>query len=161
MARPRFLKTASILPRFAGDPAPRFAHEPTKGLQTHFDVTVLGPAHPKAAPADDLEGVRVGRYLYAPARSLELLAYSGAIVPRLRPRPACWALVPLPHRARLGNSAAVKSSHAPPCRRIRCKRAIRAERSSGVSTPIASVPPSKTSQPAERASQTPTGSRPK
>lgn len=95
MPKPKILVTTSTLPRFAGDPQPRFVLDLAKGLQKHFDVTVLAPADPKAALEENLEGVHVVRYRYAPARSMELLAYPGAILPRLESNPANWTLVPL------------------------------------------------------------------
>jgi glycosyltransferase involved in cell wall biosynthesis len=85
----------STLPRFVGDPEPRFVLDLAREQQKTFDVTLLAPAAPEAALEEHLEGVRVVRYRYAPSRSLETLAYPGAILPRLRKSPAHWLLVPL------------------------------------------------------------------
>ncbi|MBM3517029.1 MAG: hypothetical protein FJX56_03920 [Alphaproteobacteria bacterium] len=92
--KPRLLVTAATLPRFAGDPEPRFELDLARALTARFEVTVLAPADPAAALEDMVEDVRILRYRYAPARNLDRLAYPGAIVPRLKRQPLYLALVP-------------------------------------------------------------------
>ena len=90
----KLLITASTFPRFRGDTEPRFILDLAKELQKYFDVTVLAPASPDAAPAEELEGITVERYRYFPLRRLETLCYPGAIVPRIREKKARILLVP-------------------------------------------------------------------
>jgi glycosyltransferase involved in cell wall biosynthesis len=89
------LMVTSTLPRWQADPEPRFVLDLAKAIQGTYEVTVLAPAAPGAALEEVLEGVRVRRYRYAPLRRWELLAYPGAIMPRLRKHAAVWLLVPL------------------------------------------------------------------
>ena len=93
--RRKILVSATTLPRFDGDPEPRFVLDLCKELQKSFDVTILAPADPRAALRDSLEGIEVVRYRYAFWRRIEVLAYPGAILPRLKRMPVYWALVPL------------------------------------------------------------------
>lgn len=94
-SKKKILVTTSTLPRFQGDPEPRFVLDLCKALQEYYDVTILAPADPDARLEEILEGVRVVRYRYAPFRSQERLAYPGAILPRLKDHPTYWLLVPL------------------------------------------------------------------
>ena len=91
----RILVTASTFPVFGKDGEPRFVYDLAKGLLDRFDITVLAPASPGALLEEDMDGVRVVRYRYAPERSLETLTYPGAIVPRIREKPARVFLIPL------------------------------------------------------------------
>jgi glycosyltransferase involved in cell wall biosynthesis len=93
--KPKILVTASTFPRWNNDPEPRFVLDLSKELQQQFEVTVLVPASPKAMMSEQLEGVNVLRYRYAPLRSLEVLAYPGGITSRLHEYPCSWTLVPL------------------------------------------------------------------
>lgn len=95
MRKPKLLVTTSTLPRFAGDSTPRFVLDLALGLREHYDITILAPAGPASALEEDIDGVRVVRYRYAPLRSLEKLASSGGMLPLLRSNPAWWLLVPL------------------------------------------------------------------
>ena len=91
--RPRLLVLASTYPRWSGDPEPGFVHELSKRLANDFDVVVLGPHAAGAAVDEDLDGVRVLRYRYAPDR-LETLVNDGGITTNLRRSPWKWLLVP-------------------------------------------------------------------
>ena len=91
----KILVTTTTLPRFSGDPEPRFVLDLSKELQKSFDVTILAPADPRGALRDRLDDIDVVRYRYAFWRSLEVLAYPGAILPRLKETPVYWGLVPL------------------------------------------------------------------
>ncbi len=93
--RPRLLVITSTLPRFAGDPEPRFVLDLARALQVWFYVTILAPGDPAALEKEMFEGVPVVRYRYAPFRSWESLAYPGGIMPRLRRHPWQWLQVPL------------------------------------------------------------------
>lgn len=91
--RPRLLVLASTYPRWAGDVEPGFVHELTKRLAVDFDVIVIAPHAPGAAREEDLDGVRVLRYRYAPVR-FETLVNNGGIVTNLRRARWKWILVP-------------------------------------------------------------------
>lgn len=84
---------ASTYPRWNGDPEPGFVHELAKRLLDAFEVTVLTPHAPGAARTENLDGVRVRRYRYAPT-ALETLVHDGGIVTNLRRQPWKWLLVP-------------------------------------------------------------------
>jgi glycosyltransferase involved in cell wall biosynthesis len=94
-AKPRLLVTTTTLPRFEGDPEPRFVLDLSKSLSRYFDVTILAPSAVGAAPHEVMEGVSVVRYRYAPLRSWETLAAPGAILPNLKSNPVRLLLVPL------------------------------------------------------------------
>jgi glycosyltransferase involved in cell wall biosynthesis len=91
--KPRLLVLASTYPRWAGDPEPGFVHALARGLKGRFDITVLCPHAPGAAPSEVLDGIRVYRYRYAPAR-LETLVNDGGIVTNLRRSSWKWLLLP-------------------------------------------------------------------
>lgn len=91
----KILVTTTTFPRWENDPEPRFVLDLSKELQKQFDVTVLAPAAPEAKLVEQLEGINVLRYRYAPLRSQEVLAYPGSIMARLHKHPLYWPLVPL------------------------------------------------------------------
>lgn len=92
--KPKLLITTSTLPDDKHDPEPRFVFDLAAGLSRHFEVCILAPRHPGVAETDTLGGVEVRRYAYAPRR-WETLTHPGAILDKLRERPARWGLVPL------------------------------------------------------------------
>lgn len=94
MSKYKLLVTASTFPRFIGDTEPRFIYDLSCELKKYFDVTVLVPADPIAELTEDMNGLKVVRYRYAPLRAMETLAYPGAIVPRLKENPLRYGLVP-------------------------------------------------------------------
>ena len=89
------LLTTSTLPRFKGDPEPRFVLDLAIALSPYYRVTILAPSDAQAALSETIGEVEIVRYRYAPFRSWETLAYPGAILPRLRKKPWLWPLVPL------------------------------------------------------------------
>ena len=91
--KPRLLVLTSTYPRWKGDPEPGFVHELSRRLIDAFEVTVLAPHAAGAAPEEMLEGVRVLRFRYAPAR-WETLVNDGGIVANLKQRPAKYLLLP-------------------------------------------------------------------
>ncbi len=83
----KILVLASTYPLGAGDTTPGFVHELCKRLAARgHAVTVLTPHVPAALEFEELEGVRVRRFRYAPV-PFEGLAGTGGIVSRLRERP--------------------------------------------------------------------------
>lgn len=93
MKRRKLLVLASTYPRWANDHEPGFVHQLSKRLTDSFDVTVLCPHAQGASKQEMIEGVRVVRYRYAPAR-LETLVNNGGIVGNLKAHPWKWLLMP-------------------------------------------------------------------
>lgn len=93
MSRPAILMTASTLPRWPADTEPEFILQLAAALTDRYRVTVLAPHYPGAAVDEDMGGVRIHRYRYAP-ESWQTLAYSGGMLHRLRDKPLRWLLVP-------------------------------------------------------------------
>lgn len=91
--KPRLLVLASTYPRWRDDPEPGFVHELSRRLTADFEVTVLCPHAPEAATQEELDGVSVERYRYAPA-AWETLVHGGGMVANLRRNPLKWLLVP-------------------------------------------------------------------
>ncbi len=91
--QPRLLVLASTFPRWADDTTPPFVFELCRRLANRFEVHVLAPHAPGSAVTENLDGVHVHRYRYAPT-SWERLAYDGGILPRLRRHPWLALLVP-------------------------------------------------------------------
>lgn len=92
-AKPRLLVLASTYPRWSGDHEPGFVHGLVRGLLAHFDVLVVCPHAPGAATSEVLDGAKVVRYRYAPAR-FETLVNDGGILANLRRTRWKWLLVP-------------------------------------------------------------------
>lgn len=95
MSKPKLLVTASTFPRFVGDTEPPFVFDLSRQLLKEFEVTVLVPASPEAKPRENMEGLEVIRYHYAPTPSLETLVYPGSILARLKENPLRLLQVPL------------------------------------------------------------------
>lgn len=91
--KPRLLVVASTYPRWAGDHEPGFVHGLARALLSSFDVMVVCPHAPGAAISENLDGVEVRRYRYAPAR-FETLVNDGGILGNLRRSSWKWLLVP-------------------------------------------------------------------
>jgi glycosyltransferase involved in cell wall biosynthesis len=92
-SRPRLLVLASTYPRWRGDHEPGFVHELARRLTREFDVMVLCPHAPGAATDEQMDGVQVHRFRYAPA-ALETLVNDGGIVTNLKRQRWKWLLVP-------------------------------------------------------------------
>jgi glycosyltransferase involved in cell wall biosynthesis len=92
--KPHLLVLTSTYPRWAGDPEPGFVHELAKRLADAFEVTVLGPHAAGAVAEEELEGVRILRFRYAPSR-METLVNDGGMIANLRRAPWKWLLVPV------------------------------------------------------------------
>lgn len=91
--RARLLVLATTYPRWRDDHEPGFVHELARRLTRRFDVVAVVP-HAKGSLAhEDLDGVRVVRYRYAPSR-WETLVQDGGVTTHLRRSPWKWALVP-------------------------------------------------------------------
>lgn len=89
----RVLQLTSSFPRRAGDVSGVFILDITSTLAADgIDVTVLAPHDAGAALTEELDGVHVERFRYAPER-LEVLAHRGGILAALR-YPSRMLLVP-------------------------------------------------------------------
>lgn len=92
-AKPHLLVLASTYPRWAGDHEPGFVHTLNRGMLPWFRITVLCPHAPGAKHIENLEGVDVVRYRYAPSY-LERLVNSGGISSNLKHHPWMHLLLP-------------------------------------------------------------------
>ena len=92
-ARPLLLVLASTYPRWADDPEPGFVHQLCRRLAGSFEVVVVCPHARGAKPREQLDGVEVLRYRYAP-EALETLVHGGGMITHLRRSPWKWLLVP-------------------------------------------------------------------
>ncbi|HEX8804331.1 MAG TPA: hypothetical protein VF743_09060, partial [Acidimicrobiales bacterium] len=89
--RPAAVVVATTFPARAGDGTPEFVLTLAASLRA-FDVTVVVPRVPGAARDEVIDGVRVHRVAYFPARWEGLAA--DAIMPTLRAQP--WRVVEAP-----------------------------------------------------------------
>jgi glycosyltransferase involved in cell wall biosynthesis len=80
----RVLFLTHAYPRYPNDPVGSFVLRLATAVRAHgVNVEVLAPAGPNIDPAEEIEGIRVRRYRYAPRR-WETLAYTGAMAARVR-----------------------------------------------------------------------------
>ncbi len=97
----RVVFLAHSYPRHPGDLAGSFLLRLARALRgVGVEVRVLAPSAAGLAPADEIDGVPVARYRYAP-RALETLAYTGTMADAVR---ASWAA-----RAALGGLLAASA----------------------------------------------------
>ncbi len=93
MNKPCLLVVASTYPRWQGDHEPGFVHELSKRLAMDFNVHALCPHAPGALFEENLDGVEVHRFRYAPSR-LETLVQNGGIITNLKHHQWKCLLVP-------------------------------------------------------------------
>lgn len=93
-AKPRLLVLTSTFPRWRDDPEPGFVHDLCKRMTEEFEVHVVCPHAPGARNEDELDGVQVHRFHYAPAR-LETLVQGGGILNNLIHKPWKGILLPM------------------------------------------------------------------
>lgn len=84
---------SSTYPRWADDSEPSFVHELSRRIANGMDVTVLCPSATSAATVENMDGVRIVRYRYAP-KFMETLVHNGGIVNNIRSKP--WKIGLLP-----------------------------------------------------------------
>ncbi|MDT8410302.1 MAG: glycosyltransferase, partial [Wenzhouxiangellaceae bacterium] len=89
----RLLVLSSTYPRSEHDPEPGFVHELARRLTDAFEVRVIGPHATGAALREQMDGVDITRFRYAPSK-LETLVNDGGIVTNLKRNPIKWLLVP-------------------------------------------------------------------
>ncbi len=79
MTARRVLFVTHAYPRYATDGAGSFLHRLALGLTAAgCEVRVLAPSGPKLPPAENLEGIEIRRFRYAPS-GMESLAYTGTM----------------------------------------------------------------------------------
>jgi len=79
MSALRVLFVTHAYPRFGSDAAGSFLHRLAVALRaSDCDVHVLAPSGPGLAPTDEIDGVPIQRFRYAPA-GMESLAYTGTM----------------------------------------------------------------------------------
>jgi glycosyltransferase involved in cell wall biosynthesis len=93
-AKPRILVLTSTFPRWPDDTEPAFVYQLCGRLRDKYDVTVLAPHAPGAKRYEQMDGIAVYRFRYAPS-ALEYLAYEGGIPAKLKQSAALWILVPV------------------------------------------------------------------
>ena len=91
--RRRLLVLTSTYPRWQNETEPGFVHELSHRLTDQFDVRVVGPHAPGALRHENMDGVAIRRFRYAPVR-LQTLVNDGGIVTNLKRQPWKWLLVP-------------------------------------------------------------------
>ncbi|MCU7801129.1 MAG: glycosyltransferase family 4 protein [gamma proteobacterium symbiont of Lucinoma myriamae] len=84
---------ASTFPRWSDDKEPRFVYDLCLGLKDDFNIIVLTSHYPGAKPYEELNGLKIYRYRYAPAY-FEKLVYNGGITTNLKNHKFKWLLVP-------------------------------------------------------------------
>lgn len=91
--KPRLLVMASTYPRWVDDHEPGFVHEMARRLTGRFDVVVVAPHAAGSAAVEEIDGVNIRRFRYAPSR-FETLVNDGGIVTNLQKSPWKWLLLP-------------------------------------------------------------------
>ncbi len=84
--KPRLLVLTSTFPRWVGDREPRFVFDLSRRLAKDFEVQVVAPHAPGAAPQEVMDGMRVHRFRYFPEK-LQSLAYNGGILEKIAKHP--------------------------------------------------------------------------
>lgn len=79
MSALRVLFVTHAYPRYATDAAGSFLHRLAVALRASgCEIRVLAPSAPQLAPDDEIDGIAIRRYRYAP-RGMESLAYTGTM----------------------------------------------------------------------------------
>ncbi|MEJ1296690.1 MAG: glycosyltransferase family 4 protein [Candidatus Sedimenticola sp. (ex Thyasira tokunagai)] len=94
MQKKRLLLLTSTFPRWQGDHEPPFVYELARRLTDNWEVHVLSPHTAGLPTREQLSGITVHRFRYAPA-AWENLAYQGGMLARLRQNPLRYLLLPL------------------------------------------------------------------
>lgn len=92
--KPRILVISSTYPRWKGDTEPGFVHSLCQHLSEKYSILVISPHAPGAQEKEQLDGIEVRRFRYAPVH-FETLIANGGIVSNLKRSPWKWILVPI------------------------------------------------------------------
>lgn len=112
--KPRLLVLASTYPRWGGDPEPGFVHTLCVRLAQSFEVHVVCPHAPGALTEEQLDGIQVHRFRYAPGH-LEALVQGGGILNNLKHHSWKWLLVPLFFASLAGKTWSMMRRLRPAC----------------------------------------------
>lgn len=93
ITKPTLLVLASTFPRWKGDTEPRFVYDLCIRLTNDFKVVVLAPHSLGAQTTENMDGLDIVRYRYAPER-LETLAYDGGITAKLKGNKFNYLMLP-------------------------------------------------------------------
>jgi len=91
--KPTLLVLASTFPRWKDDTEPRFVYDLCKRLKAEFEIIVLAPHSRGSEVQEELDGLQVIRYRYAPV-VLENLAGEGGITAKLKSNKLNWLVQP-------------------------------------------------------------------
>jgi len=87
------LVLSSTYPRWSQDTVPAFVHELCSRLTDEFSVHVVTPHSEGAQRYEEMDGVKIHRFVYAPP-ALERLVYPGGMLTNVRLHP--WTVLLLP-----------------------------------------------------------------
>ena len=91
--KPTLLVLASTFPRWKDDTEPRFVYDLCLRLKKEFRVIILAPHAKGAKKYEEIEGLLVHRYRYAP-EGFENLAYEGGITAKLKGNKLNFLILP-------------------------------------------------------------------
>ena len=92
--KPTILVLASTFPRWKGDTEPRFVYDLCLRLKEEFSIVILAPHAKGTKLKEEMDGLQVHRYRYAP-EGLENLAYEGGITAKLKGNKLNYLILPL------------------------------------------------------------------
>ena len=85
MSKIKLLVLTTTFPRWPNDTTPEFVYELSRELTDGgFDVVVLAPHHPEAKLKEDMDGLRVHRFVYFWPKRLQRLCYEGGVLSSLK-----------------------------------------------------------------------------
>lgn len=87
------LVLASTFPRWKNDTEPRFVYDLCQELKKEFNIIVLTSHYSGSRTFEELHGLKIVRYRYAPAY-FEKLVYNGGITTNLKNNKLKWFLLP-------------------------------------------------------------------
>ena len=92
--KPKLLVLTSTYPRNADDYEPRFVADLCIQLKQNYEIQVLTQHRPGTESNQEIDGVNIQRFRYAPER-FEILSETGGISNTLSSKPWAWFLVPI------------------------------------------------------------------
>ena len=88
------LVLTSTFPRWPNDTEPRFVYDLCQRLKNRYEIIVLSPHCQGARAYEDMDGLKVFRFRYAPI-CMQKLAYTGGIAANLKQSPINGLLLPM------------------------------------------------------------------
>ena len=92
MVKNKILVLTSTFPRWKNDHEPSFILDLCLRLKNSFEIHVVAPHAKEAESYEEIKGLSISRFHYAPDK-LESLAYNGGISSNLRRQPLKYLLV--------------------------------------------------------------------